>query len=931
MILRSCLITFLTLLVGSTGQAQILVKGILADHISKTPLTMVEVDINNQKGEIQTDETGFFRIESHEEGPFIIYCRLEGYHLLKIPVSSNPESSTVDLGTIGMVSMEDTEQRDMWIELREDQLYDNEEQTESISGILSAGMDLFSRTAAYDFGSNFFRPRSLGAEHGDVMLNGIRLNKAFKGRPEWGNWGGLNDALRQQERFAAMQTSPYGLGGMAAGINMNSNASAQRKGIKLSLARSNKNYENRIMLTYASGMMSSGWSLMFASSLRLAETGYREGTNYRAYSWFVSIDKQLGVKHRLNATFIYAMNKRGKSSPVTQEVFEMKDAAYNSYWGYQETQQRNSREKSTLEPIFQASHFYDISEKTRLHSHITVQFGSAGSNRLDYTGARILPDQRTIVGGGSNPDPAYYQKMPSYFLRDESNPDYGRAYLAQQKFEREGQINWTNLYNANLNSVGGNSIYTLYQDKRDRMFWSCLSGLSTKINEHLSIDAAISYRNDFSEHYAWMEDLLGGTGYLDVDSFEIDFVQAQSNLNTLNRIVKENEKFKYNFTLKYTNFSTYVRSVFKTKRTDAYLGIEFNSTAFYRNGLYENGAFPGNKSFGKSKQYSFHLPGIKAGITYRFTGRHLLFINGNYLYRAPFLNNAFSNVRVSNESVSGLSPSSFSGIDGKYYWRHPNFNLVMSGYYLSLKDVSKVSFYYADGISGIGETDSGNFVQEVLTGIDKKNLGLEFSLDVPIVSGLKVKAVAAVGQSVYTSNPELYVTSNAFVGQSQQGKAYLEGYRATGGPQTAFSVGFEYSSPAYWWVSTSLNLFDNSYISIAPITKTGNFFLDKDGFAIQNTDPDLVMEFLAQENLGPYLNLNVVGGKSWKINKTYLGIFIALNNLTNEIYKSGGFEQSRNANYSDFVEDKMRSKPIFGSKYWISYGATFFTSLYVRI
>ena len=43
-------------------------------------------------------------------------------------------------------------------------------------------------------------------------------------------------------------------------------------------------------------------------------------------------------------------------------------------------------------------------------------------------------------------------------------------------------------------------------------------------------------------------------------------------------------------------------------------------------------------------------------------------------------------------------------------------------YYVSLKDQSKISFYYADGLTGLENSDTNAYVQEILTGIDKNNM-----------------------------------------------------------------------------------------------------------------------------------------------------------------------------------------------------------------
>ena len=130
---------------------------------------------------------------------------------------------------------------------------------------------------------------------------------------------------------------------------------------------------------------------------------------------------------------------------------------------------------------------------------------------------------------------------------------------------------------------------------------------------------------------------------------------------------------------------------------------------------------------------------------------------------------------------------------------------------------------------------------------------------------------------------------------------------------------------------TCVNFFNKSYVSVAPITRSRNFFLDTDGLPIHDLDPELAQGLLHQELLPSYTNLNAVGGKSWKIKNTFFGFFASINNLSNNVYKTGGYEQSRTANYLTMKEDKNRSKPLFGSKYWFGYGTTFFTSFYIRI
>jgi hypothetical protein len=168
------------------------------------------------------------------------------------------------------------------------------------------------------------------------------------------------------------------------------------------------------------------------------------------------------------------------------------------------------------------------------------------------------------------------------------------------------------------------------------------------------------------------------------------------------------------------------------------------------------------------------------------------------------------------------------------------------------------------------------------------------------------------------------------------GKSFLENYKIGGTPQKAYSIGFEYNHPKYWWLGINANYLTDNYIQISPLLRTKNFFLDTHGIPYVSaiTGAEITTEelgdLLRQEKLSRPLLINLVGGKSWKWNDAYLGLFLIVNNLFGEVYKTGGFEQSRNANYPSFYADKNLETPLFGNKYWYGKTASYFLILSYR-
>jgi len=911
------------------------VVGKIVDSRNSNYLHEVKVFIKNTLIRDKSNSKGKFQITIQNSGEFILTFEKEGYKTLSTPIIIDKDTETLDLGIIGLEVETEKDIDQNFISLNEDDLVENEKgESNNLSGLLVASKDVFLRTVAYEFSPTFFKPRNLGSEFSQVLLNGNSMNKMYNGRPQWSNWGGLNDVLRNQEFSRNMSPSQFSFGGLSGSTNLNTFASGYRKGTKVSYASSNRSYKGRVMASYSSGALLKGWAFTFSASYRFANEGFKEGTLYSANSFFTSIDKRINKKHLLNFTGIYATNVRGKSSPNTQEVFDLKNIKYNSYWGNQSDEIRNSRVREIEEPILQINHLWDINSTTSLQTNLTYQFGNIGNSRLDYGGTRIVTDadnNQNIVGGGSNPDPTYYQKLPSYFLRDQNNPDYENAYLAEQNFRTNGQIQWEDLYDANQNTINqGNSIYALYEDRNDDKQLSINSTIYKTINRNFTLNASLNYKILKSENYANMLDLLGGNGYLDVDIYADNIDEAQSDLQNPNRIIKKNDRFKYNFIFNASEINGFVQTKYSNRKIDAFVAINYNQTSYQRNGLFENGAYPEERSLGKSKKINFSSISVKSGLTYKFSGRHIFSSSIAFNSRPPTLQNSFSNARENNDLVIGLTNEKMFSFDASYFLRHPKINAKLTGYWINLTDQTDISFYFADGLTGIENSETTAFVQEVLTDVAKQNIGVEIGVEVPIITGFKLKGVAAIGQSTYSSNPNLYLTSDDFSEPLIYGEVYLKNYFVSGGPQQAYSFGFEYSSPKYWWFSATANYFRNAYINVAPILRTNNFYLDNDGLPIHNYDEQIAKKLLQQERFKAYYLVNIVGGKSWKLKDYYFGFFANVSNILNNNYKTGGFEQSRNANYNTLLEDKTRDKPLFGPKYWFGYGTSYYASVYFR-
>lgn len=907
---------------------------------SKTfkPLQNVIASIQNTNLTELTDANGRFVFKNVPVGKGLLRLRSNGYkdQLMNIDIENG---KIQDIGTVQLEEDITEEQQLSLVTITDNDLGDDSSGSESTSGLLQASRDAFQQSAAFNWGLARFRIRGLDNEYGNILINGITMNKIIDSRPQFGNWGGLNDATRNQEFTNGSNANDYIFGSILGTQEINTRASTYRKGSRISFSGTNTNYTGRVMGTHVSGMDKDGWAFVISAARRWAQEGYFEGTDYAANSFFSSIEKKFNDHHSLNFTSIYAQNKRGKNSPNSDEVVDLVGIKYNSYWGEQDGRKRNSRVRNLAEPIFMLEHFWKINSKTNLNTTLSYQFGEIGNSRLDFQGV-------------DNPDPTYYRNLPSYWsstYNDDTNAFEGNsaeniAKSNNQKnfFIANKQINWDRIYEANRTN-DGKSLIVLYEDRVDDKLFAANSVINSRLSDNISFNGGVTFKKLLSSNFQNLQDLLGGNYFKDIDPFGKG-IQRDADLNNPNRNVVEGDKYGYNYNLMANTIDAFTQFRFNYKKVDFYFANSFSRSEYQREGLYRNGYYSTN-SFGKSNKVIFENFGFKGGLTFKISGRQFLNFNGLYQTKAPAMRNVFPNSRISNNTTVGITPENVFSTDASYIMNLPKIKLRLTGYFSKVKNSTKSTFFFADGVGiddGDANTDDagGDFLAETLTGLAKKNLGAEFGFEYQITSTIKTTLTAAYGEYTFDSNPNASYTQDSQASVSKPnpiislGEANIKGYRQGGTPQTAASFGIEYRDPKFWWIGANINYLGENYLEIAPILRTKNFFVNNTatggGAPFPEATPERAKELLKQEKFKDFNLLNLTGGKSWRIDGKTLGFFASVNNVLDTKYKTGGFEQARNASFRELNNDFESGTPPFAPRYFYGFGRTYFVNVYLN-
>ena len=241
------------------SQDAITISGLLQKENSNNPIENAILIIEGTSENYTSNNKGEFKLSTLLKGNYTLKISAPYFVTKRLPLLI--EDGNLDLGIILLKKDITVEKIDNLITLTESDLSVDDETVSLSTGLLQATRDVFLNRAAFDFGQAFFRVRGYDSSNGEVLINGIRMNKLFDGRPQWNNWGGLNDIIRNQEFTNGLAPSDYTFGGVLGNTNIDTRPSNLRPGIRLSSSASNRTYAGRLMTTVTSPINSDGLAL----------------------------------------------------------------------------------------------------------------------------------------------------------------------------------------------------------------------------------------------------------------------------------------------------------------------------------------------------------------------------------------------------------------------------------------------------------------------------------------------------------------------------------------------------------------------------------------------------------------------------------------------------------------------------------------------
>lgn len=768
----------------------------------------------------------------------------------------------------------------------EAQLGEDDDMSQNVT-IVNSNNNIYASEVGYLFSPVRFRYRAFDQKYNDVYINGIPMNDMETGQFRFSNIGGLNQQTKNQEFALPFESNKFAMTGMAGSNNYNFRPASMPAGHRITLTGANRNYTLRGMYTFNTGLSDKGWAFSGNITYRWANEGYVEGTFYNSLSYFLGVQKVFGNgAHSLAFSTWGNPTERASQGAGTDEMYWMaNDRYYNPYWGYQNGKKRNSRIVNDFAPTALLTWDWKISDNDKLTTSLMGKYSMYKSTKLNYNNA-------------DNPHPNYWKNMPSsyYDIWDESNSSYRTSealqnwhdaydYWSGPKANR--QIDWDRLYYSNkqASAQGQDAMYYIQAKHNDALTIALASTFNKQLDKDKNWNIGIVGATNKGMHYQTMEDLLGATQFHNINTYALGTYPAnadeiQYDLNNPNAVVKEDDKFGYNYNLLVNNGKLWTSYSENFGILHYLVAAKLGYTAMQRDGKMRNGLAKDN-SYGKSHTAQFIDGGLKFGANINLGRGNTFTLGLGYEHKAPQAKVAFVSPEINNDFVKNLKNervfSSEIGYQLQTSWLHANIN----AYYSYLTNVSDWQNFYYDDIN--------SFSYVSITGMKKAYYGVEAGLKFKVTSAFDVKLIGQISDAkILNDNTVSYMNSTKGVEYTET--IYNKNIRDNGTPLTAASLGLSYHSGG-WFLDLNANYYDRIYLSYSPCYRYHSSATAR-GNCFDNNEPIRSAFEQAKGHGGFMLDGSI--GRSIYLKRGSLSINLSVTNILNNTnIVTGGYEQSR--------------------------------------
>ena len=759
------------------------------------------------------------------------------------------------------------------------------------------------------FGDSRINVRGFEQNNIAVMINGVPVNDMETGWVYWSNWSGLADVTNKMQVQRGLGASKLAIPAVGGTINILTNAAEFKKGGNVSTSIGNDGY-TKYSTSLSSGLLDNG----LAATMQLTHTkgnGYIDGTDFKAYSYFISANYNISQKQRISATVTGAPQMHNRRSihnnydnvflstfrcPVNDSIDNLsRGIKFNPGWGYLDGKVFSWRKNFYHKPKAFINHYLNFSSYTKLKTAFYVSTGNGGG-----TSARGRGLQNDNVDNWSGYDSFHgfgigvhdssgqvmFDSIIAY-----NNGDYVAAF--------GGYNNEPDTVRDDLQGgqTGDGWIRTASVNKH--IWYGAISTLEHNINENLSFVGGIDIRYYVGEHYRKVENLLGNGTYL--SSFDMNnasnFIDYESGSSFGS--FSENSYLNNNNNLLYHNdgivkwLGAFGQIEYSNDKFSFFSSLSLSNQGFKRIDYFN---YLDDDSLQTTDWQIFNGGTFKTGFNFNVNQSSRIFVNTGYFSKQPIFNNIFLNYQNDiNTNAKNQSVRAFE-IGYSYYNKLIDFDI--NAYYTEWND-RQYSRRFAPPL-GHPRYD----VFYLFYGISQTHKGLEGEINVNLSEKISMSGMVSFGDWVYTNNINSRSTildafGNFTADSSDSVKIlYAKGLKVGDAAQVTYSLTLKFRPFKNFSINTTYYVADELY---APYN-----IWDPQYYEVGGQVTKLPIYGIAR--IGLYYRR--------KINDNFLSFRFNVNNLFNTLYlaelNTNTLDENNNLYRPDQPEFYTRNKGYFG-------------------
>lgn len=779
------------------------ITGKIIDPDTNEPLIGVTVLVEGtNKGEI-TDLNGSFTILNVPVGPQTLRLKYVGYEETTVNAVVT-EGQTVSVGEVLLhttaIGLQEVEVFANMVDDRKTPVavstISQLEIDERLGGmqlpeLLNETPGIYATQGDGAFGDAYVNIRGFGQEEVLFMINGVPMNDMENGIMYWSNFAGLSEVTRNMQVQRGLGASKLAVNSVGGTINIVTLPSSRKKGGSADVIFGNATYANRYRFTLNSGLTKSGWAFTFQGSRSVGE-GIREGAYVDAWSYFLTASKQLGSNHTLLFTAFGAPTDRGRAWNTNTATYEKFDNyLYNEAWGYLNGQKYNTSQNKSHKPQVTAMHIWTASDKFTVTSSLYASLARVyGTSVLRAQGA---PAVGITTTGQQDLQPIY-------------NANAANIQTIENVYG-EGKV------------TGARSNHILEGRYNNHNWYGLISNINYQLNPTTSLVAGVDLRDYTASHFGRVNDLLGGEYWVDRDRF----TGEDNNLLTPNRIARKGDKIRYDYDGNVRWGSMFAQVEKTIGQWDIFASGNFSRVQLWREGNMWSGVQDAAfynvyiyNSLGSSDKRVFNNYNLKAGVNYRITGRHNVFVNAGKFTRAPFLRNAFATPEYSNDYINGITNENIQAAEVGYSYRTGKFRANLNLYVTEWKDKA---FINAGSVDFIDESTNQ---RQAVNGVAALHKGIEIDARYEVLHGLELTGMFSKGHWEWSSDARATIT-NAQTGAVKETRIYTKGLKVGNSAQTTGYLGLHYKGMKDAYVGARFNYFGDLYEMFDPAERVQGY------------------------------------------------------------------------------------------------------------